>query len=134
MKPKLFQTAAPRFVQQDFASPRLRPGIWFILIFCLVIFTRGMTAMAQDSEGPTVPAIQTGQTITLDGTGRDALWAKAAVLPALHLGSGEGEESHRVSRVQMARAGQYLLFGFDADEPDGICARECIHGTDLWFD
>jgi hypothetical protein len=90
--------------------------------------------MAEDAKELAVPALKAGPALTLDGLGADALWSKAALLPALKFESGEAEDSQRASRIQVAQLGTVLLFGFDADEPDGVYAREGTHGSDLWFD
>jgi len=71
--------------------------------------------------------------VSLDAAGGDAVWASMPPM-RLRLANGEGEDSTRVSRLKIVRAGQWLLFGMDADEPDGIVAREGTHGAELWFD
>jgi cephalosporin-C deacetylase-like acetyl esterase len=96
--------------------------------------------MSQEAAAPitTRPTIEVANaavtTVTLDGTGKDPVWANVERTRGLRFDFGRPENPLHATRVQVVRAGQWLLFGLDADESEDIVARESTHGTDLWFD
>jgi dienelactone hydrolase len=110
----------------------MKPGFRRTIIAITLLFLRGVPSMAEETpEKIDVPAVQVSG-ISLDGT-IDLIWINKPSLQ-LRRENGNVEDPKRVSRVNVARAGQWLLFSFIANEPDGIVAREGTHGAELWFD
>ncbi|MCW8129686.1 MAG: hypothetical protein KIS92_04800 [Planctomycetota bacterium] len=71
--------------------------------------------------------------VRLDGRGRDPVWARGVELPAFTMQQKPEPEAIR-TKATVLRAGPWLLARLEAREPEGLVAREGVHGGDPWFD
>lgn len=104
------------------------------LVMAVFFMIQGVLMYAADNS-VAVPDItpKTG-TVYLDGKSSDSIWARAHTLPAFASRKGVTSRPSAQSRIQVVKAGQYLLFGITAGEDRGIIARESFNGTPMWYD
>lgn len=95
----------------------------------------GGSAVAEDQPPQpfALPEARADQPLFLSGEASGRFWARAAELPALTL-NGVPEAADRATRVHALRVGGWLVLGLDALEPDGLVAREGVHGGEPWFE
>ncbi len=73
-------------------------------------------------------------TVYLDGKSSDTIWARAHTLPAFVSRKGVTAKPGAQSRVQIVKAGRYLLLGLTAQEDRGVIAKESFNGAAMWYD